>query len=138
MVAAMEFELQGNSYRVAKIAAREQFHIMRRLAPVFGSVAPVAQNGGVEAIQPLAEAIGALSDENADYVLFGLLKAVQRKEAHGLGYSPICSGNTLMYDDISMPVMLQLAWKALQHNGADFFAALPSGLKEAAQKASAP
>jgi hypothetical protein len=43
-----------------------------------------------------------------------------------------------MYDDIDMAAMLQLAWKALEFNLSGFFAALPSDLKEATQKVSAP
>jgi hypothetical protein len=42
-----------------------------------------------------------------------------------------------MYDDITMPTMLKLAWEALSFNMSGFFAALPSDLKEAAQKVSA-
>lgn len=133
----MEFELAGQTYRADKLNAREQFHIVRRLAPVIGHAAPSIQGGdGIEALPPLADAIGALSDENADYVLFGLLKCVQRKQQQGLGWAPVCTGTSLMYDDITMPTMLQLAWKALQHNMGGFFDALPSALKEATQRAS--
>lgn len=135
----MEFETEGRTYRVNKIDARSQFHIVRRLAPVLGQVAPAVQGGkgGMDALPALADAIAKLSDDDADYVLFGLLKVVSRKQDQGLGWGPVATGNLIMYDDITMPIMLKLAWQALSHNMSGFFAALPSDLKEAALKANA-
>ena len=137
----MEFELNGQTYAVGKIDARAQFHIIRRLAPVLGEIAPAAASGnmtGLDALPPLAAAIAGLSDADADYCLFGLLAVVRRKQPQGMGWGPVATGNTLMYEDIGMVEMLQLAWKALEFNMSGFFAALPSDLKEAARKASDP
>lgn len=137
----MEFELNEQTYSVGKIDARAQFHIIRRLAPVIGEIAPSAASGkmsGLDALPPLANAIAKLSDDDADYCLFGLLKVIKRKQGQGLGFGPVCTGNAIMYDDIDMAAMLQLAWKALEFNLSGFFAALPSGLKEATQKVNAP
>lgn len=137
----MEFTLNQHTYAIGKIDARSQFHIVRRLAPVLGEIAPAAAGGkikGLDALPPLANAIAKLSDEDADYCLFNLLAAVRRKQPQGMGWGPVSTGNILMYDDLDMVAMLQLAWKALEHNIAGFFAALPSGLTEAAQKASVP
>ena len=74
----MDFELNGKEYRAGVIDARKQFHIVRRLAPIFGNMAA----GGDTAVM-LANAIGSLSDDDADYVLFGLLAVVKRKEDNG-------------------------------------------------------
>jgi hypothetical protein len=138
----MEFELKGHTYRAGKIDARAQFHIVRRLAPVLGEIAPAAAGGklgGLDALPPLANAIAKLSDADADYCLFGLLAVVSRKQPQGTGWGPVTTtGNLLMYDDLDMVGMLQLAWKALEFNMQGFFAALPSGLKEAAQKVNEP
>ena len=135
----MEFETEGRTYKVNKIDARSQFHIVRRLAPVLGQVAPAVQGGkgGMDALPALANAIASLSDTDADYVLFGLLKALSRKQDQGLGWGPVVTGTSIMYDDITMPTMLKLAWEALSFSMSGFFAALPSDLKEAAQKVSA-
>ena len=132
----MEFETEGRTYKVNKIDARSQFHIVRRLAPVLGQVAPAIQGGkgGMDALPALADAIAKLSDDDADYVLFGLLKVVNRKQDQGLGWGPVCTGTSIMYDDITMPTMLKLAWEAMSFNMSGFFASLPSDLKEAAQK----
>lgn len=132
----MEFELEGRTYRANKIDARTQFHIVRRLAPVLGEIAPALQGkGGLDALPPLANAVAKLTDSDADYVIFGLLKAVVRKQDQGLGWGPVATGEQLMYDDITMPLMLKLAWQSFSFNMSGFFAALPSDLKEAAQKA---
>lgn len=131
----MEFELEGRTYRANKIDARTQFHIVRRLAPVLGEIAPALQGkGGLEALPPLANAVAKLTDSDADYVIFGLLKAVVRKQDQGLGWGPVATGEQLMYDDITMSLMLKLAWQSFSFNMSGFFAALPSDLKEAAQK----
>ena len=89
----MEFELEGRTYRANKIDARTQFHIVRRLAPVLGEIAPALQGkGGLDALPPLANAVAKLTDSDADYVIFGLLKAVVRKQDQGLGWGPVATG----------------------------------------------
>ena len=132
----MELELDGHTYRVGKLDARAQFHIVRRLAPVLGELAPALQGGkgGLDALPPIATAVAKLSDADADYCIFGLLKVVSRKQPNGLGWGPVSTENLLMYDDIGMTQMLKLAWEALTFNMSGFFAVLPSDLKEAAQK----
>lgn len=136
----MDFELNGQTYRAGTIDARTQFHIVRRLAPVFGELVPAMRGGakdGLDALPAIAGALAKLSDADADYCIFGLLKAVTRKQAQGLGWGPVSVGETLMYDDITMSLMLQLAWQTFSVNLSGFFDALPSDLKEAAQVASA-
>lgn len=157
----MEFSVGGTTYRCTKLGAREQFHIVRRLAPVLGQLAPAFQksygnraatsapaqgeeNKGdklsavLDTLPVVAQAIAGLSDADADYVIFGLLKAVSRNMGQGLGWAPVCSidGYQLQYQDIDMPTMLKLAAKALQFNLSGFFSALPSDLKEAVQQVS--
>lgn len=134
----MQFEIEGNTYKAGKLDARTQFHIVRRLAPVFGELsASVSGKGGVEAIGPLANAIAKLSDSDADYVLFGLLKVVQREQPNGLGWGPVATADSLMYADITMATMLQIAYKCFMLNMSSFFQGLPSISQEAGQKASA-
>lgn len=126
----MEFEVNGTEYRAGKIDARKQFHIVRRLAPVMGGMVGV---NDAEALEPLAKAIASLSDDDADYVLFGLLDCVSRKQANGLGWAKVSKGNALMFEDIDMAAMLKLAYNAMQANMQDFFAAIRSALNGQAQ-----
>ncbi len=118
-----EFELNGNQYRVGHINALTQFHVARRLAVILSEMAAAFQSGKNEdaSLSAMANAISKLSDEDANYCLFSLLKAITRAQKNGMGWGPVCSANSLMYDDITMPVMLQLAWKSLQFNMSDFF-----------------
>jgi hypothetical protein len=137
----MEFELYGQLYRADKIDALSQFHIVRRLAPIMGKVAPLFNGGGGDSLgvlEPLADAIGALSDEDSNHVLFGLLKAIKRKDQNGLGWSPVSNGASLMYEDINMSQMLQLAFHAFKVNFSDFFPVLPLGSNAEPQLQSAP
>lgn len=132
----MELELDGHTYRVGKLDARAQFHVVRRLAPVLGELAPALQGGkgGMEALPAIATAVAKLSDADADYCIFGLLKVVSRKQPNGLGWGPVSTENLLMYDDIGMTQMLKLAWEALTFNMSGFFAAMPPALQEDLQK----
>ena len=136
----MEFQLGDHKYTVGKLDARTQFQIVRRLAPVLSELVPALKTKGnaqdFEALVPLAGAIAKLSDEDADYCLFGLLKVVYRDQGNGLGTGPVCTGTSLMYQDIDMQKMLQLAWKSMSFNMSGFFVGLPSASKEDSQKAS--
>lgn len=137
----MDYNLNGIDYKIKKLNARSQFHIVRRLAPVLGGLAPSpsdsdSDNKDMAQFASLAKAISGLSDEDSDYCLFGLLNAVSRKEDKGLGYSPIVNGYNFMYQDIDFKSMLLLAWEVLSFNLSDFFADLPSDLKEVVQSAS--
>lgn len=122
--------VDGNEYKAGKIDARKQFHIVRRLAPVMSGVAPVASADG-DVFSALANAMAALSDDDADYVLFGLLDCMTRKQASGLGWAKVTAGKSLMFDDISMSAMLKIAFIAFEENMQDFFAVVRSALSEA-------
>lgn len=137
----MEIEISGHTYRLGRIDARSQFHIVRRLAPVIGEIAPALQGegkGGMEALPVLASAVAKLSDADADYVVFGLLKVVARKQGQGLGWAPVSTGTQMMYDDITLPDMLRLAYEVFVMNMSSFFPGLPSGSTAANPKASDP
>lgn len=142
----MDVQVNGQTYRIGTMNAREQFHIVRRMLPLVGELLPVIKAGqgsdlkalGLEVLPPLAAALAKLTDADADYCLFGLLKAVQRQQPNGMGWGPVCTGALLMYADISLPAMLQLAGHAFTANMAGFFDALPSDLRGAAPTPSAP
>lgn len=137
----MEFDIQGHTYKVSKLDAMSQFHIVRRLLPVLGELVPAVKMEGetpelsMDAIPAIGTAISKISDDDSNYVLYGLLAGVSLQEPNGLGWSKVLSGNTLMYSHISesLSIMLQLAFKSLMHNFTGFFDVLPSDLKEKVQ-----
>lgn len=138
----MDITINNHTYRTGKIDARAQFHIVRRLAPIFGELVPALRSGKdanpMDVLPAITASFAKLSDEDMDYCLFGLLRAVTRQQPNGLGWGPVCTGTVLAYDDISMAVMLQLAWASLKDNLSGFFAALPSDLREALPQANGP
>lgn len=134
----MEFEISGHIYKVSKIDAKTQFHIVRRLAPIFSKLKSLFSkensDKGTDVFNELANVIAGMSDDDAEYCIFSLLKAVQRKQEGGLGYGKVSIDNNLMYQDINMQIMLQLAWKALSYNMSDFFVEMPQALQEQLSK----
>jgi hypothetical protein len=138
-----DLTVNGLDYKFDKIPALAQFHIVRRLAPIIGellgAVGPSLKGGKTEvnqdemlkALVPITTALAKLSDEDADYIIFGLLKVVTRKQSGG-GWAKIVTGSVLMFDDIDMKVMVQLAVKSFMVNLGGFITALPSVSKEQA------
>lgn len=139
----MDFVVNGITYQASKLDAIKQFHILRRLAPVISGLAPLAslssgsQPGGAtieqvkaqisndpatteRAISGLCNALSSLKDDDANTVLFGLLGCITRQEQHGLGWAPITNGQLLMYQDIDLLAMMQLAWGAVKVNFSNF------------------
>jgi hypothetical protein len=114
-----EITIGGIDYRVSKGTAMEQFRLMRRLLPLVGAM----QSGGegLEALVPLASAMGAMSDADADAVLLGLLRHAQRRLDGGNGWAQVVgSGGTLQYQDTSLPDLMQIAWAVFQENFSSF------------------
>lgn len=129
----MEFEVKGNTYQVSQLDAITQFHVVRRLAPVLGKMTSLFEGekagqseNSLGALEPLSLAISEMSDEDANYCIFTLLKRVKRKQAQGLGWAPVSSSSRqLMFEDIDMSTMLQIVAKAIQFNFMDFFQESP-------------
>lgn len=135
----MEFEVNGIKYRVAKLDAMKQFHVARKLAPIFSMFAEhfgKAPGGKASAAQdidfmsvlgPLAEAIGNLPDASAEFIINTCLDAVTRLD--GAGWAKVRT-TQIMYPDIDMTVMLQLVWRVLEANLSAFFSADRSALMD--------
>lgn len=90
----------------------------------------------VDIITGFASVIASLSDDIADYCLYGLLDVVSIKESGGVAWSKICASNgkQLIYSNINILEMMQLAYKSFMHNFKDCFAFLTSDLAEIQKK----
>lgn len=121
----MDVELNGVEYRLEKIDARRQFHVMRRLSPMLAELSEAVSGGkgSDEILSPLANALSKMTDADADYCLITLLTGARRKQ--GTTWSKVVVDDQLMFADISMADMLQLAFKAFQLNFDSFFQSLP-------------
>lgn len=136
-----DFEFGGKKFKLSKINAFKQFHIVRRIGPILSDLVPVLS--GANALKnpdklseeekltaiakfatPIMQGLSKLSDADAETVLFGLLEAVEMQQAAG-NWAKVASGSMLMIQDLELPVMLQLAGRAFMHNLSGFFSALP-------------
>lgn len=119
----MQFTVRDHNYIAGRIPAPKQFHIMRRIAPVLASLKPEMQTDATAAIGPLADVLAQMTDEQADYVLFGLLEYAQRVVPN-VGQVKVVIGTTVNHVDINLPDLMLIAWGVLRHNMADFLPAL--------------
>lgn len=138
----MEFTIGKDVYRAGKMDAFTQLHVVRRLTPCVGKLAGLAggkvklkygPDGKVEDIDgdldsvlgPLAGAISALSDEDVEYVLNACLEVTERKQ-NGGGWAALRVRGQTMFDNLTLPVLLQIAYHVIRENLTDFFGDLPS------------
>lgn len=118
----MDFIVNGINYKAGTLPAIKQFHVIRRCAPLLAGIADKNK-----ALEGIFNAIGTLKDDDAEFILFGLLSCVEREQT-GIGWAKITTstGNSLMFQDIDLAAMMQIAFKAFQANFQGFLAALPS------------
>ncbi|MBN3848623.1 hypothetical protein G3N58_17600 [Paraburkholderia sp. Ac-20342] len=118
-------EIGGHKYRIGRIDARKQFHVARRLAPLLAGMSGALgadRGAGFGAfIGPLTEALSGMSDDDVDYVLDVCLGVCQRLQPNGQGAPVIARSGGLMFEDIDMGQMIQLAVKVIQENLSGFF-----------------
>lgn len=133
-----EFTIMNRNFKVSKIDAFKQFHIVRRLAPILGDLAPIAmkfskmdqselKQDQFEALSPVLNGLAKLSDKDADLILYGLLSAVEIQQAEFGNWAKISDGKTLFFTDLELPILVQAAGRAFMYNLSGFFAALPKG-----------
>lgn len=136
-----DFQAGGREFKLSKIDAFKQFHIVRRLGPILGDIIPVAQKlkgmqsekqteeekfeSVAQLAKPIMEGLSKLSDQDANTVLLGLLSAVEIKQQPANNWARIVRDGNLMIQDLELPVMLQVAGRAFAYNLAGFFATAP-------------
>ena len=134
----IEFEIGGNHYQAGKLDAFKQFHVARRLLPVMSSMKAaldsetvaslVAGTGKVDMdklLDPLADAVSSLKDEDCNYVLNTCLGVTSRQS--GAGWQKVmASPGRLQFDDIDLGTMLAITMNVLQGNIGGFF---PAGMQ---------
>lgn len=153
-MSSTKININGVNFQINKLDALSQFHVARRMAPLLTEVGPLVKvfkesglsaddlrqgnvGGLLAAIQPITSALAALPDTEANAILFGLLSSVEMEQSVG-GFARVCQGNQLMFANLPMPTLLQLAGRAAIHNFADFFSALPSPSSQGEPTPNAP
>jgi hypothetical protein len=151
------FTIKARVYHSTKLGAIKQAHLMRRLLPLVasltnlgklnikalaasaqaapGATADVAR----DAIMPIANAIAELSDEQFNYIIDLCMGQVRREEGEGANIRQVQIWNraaqALQYEDIDLPVMLQICGEVIMENLAGFLPAGSSPFSELLQKA---
>ena len=138
-----DFEINGTKYQVRKMDAFKQFHIVRRLAPMLGELAPVLGQAASkakaledsseaekleafgEAVAPIMNGLSKLSDEDANRVLFGLLECAETHRSGAWAPLVVPGGKQMAFQDLDLPTLLQIAARAFAFNLSGFFSALP-------------
>ena len=123
---AQELDLNGHRYSIGKLSAKQQFHVSRRIAPIVPTLIPVLvrlaaggrgitedPGGMADVLQPLADGLAAMKDEDADYVLDTCMQAVQRRQEHGWTAIWSAGQRVPMFQDIDLSVMLPLALRVI-------------------------
>lgn len=129
----MTFRIGGIEYQAGKLDAKRQFHIVRRLLPVFSGVFDEGSPDSLsdeKALGAFLKAAGEMEDDQIDYVIDNCLSIVQRHDDNIWANItvPLPGGKqALRYKDIDdMATMLTIVYHVIRGNLSGFFDALPS------------
>lgn len=130
------FEIGEKKFKLNKMDVFKQAHTVRRLAPILAEMIPVAnklsslkadQEMGAEqyeSLVPLMNGIAKLSDADFELVLKNLLGCVELQ--HMGSWSRVATeGGGIMFSDMELPLLLQIAARAFMYNMKGFFFAMP-------------
>lgn len=137
-----EFDLGGRKFKLNKINAMVQFHIVRRIGPlitelisVMGQISKKNVEGMTEEEKvmefgklatPIMMGLSKLSDQDSEYVLYRLLAAVEVHQPQFNVWSHVARAESgIMFQDIELPVIMQVAARSLMFNLKGFFSLLP-------------
>jgi len=125
---SLEFDIAGQHYKSGQLDAFKQSHIVRRLAPVFGAIAPafkLFQTDVMAAFEKLAGAIAKLSDEDVEYIQRACLAVVQRQQGANMPWVQVMpTGGRLAFDDIGLLELNEICFYVLKDNLAPFFSGI--------------
>lgn len=137
----MDFSIGDKKFKLSKIDALKQFHIVRRIGPLISEILPVLT--GIAKVptdsmsesqkldmfakiaEPLMGGLSKLSDEDANFVLFRLLSSAEIYQDNFKCWAKIASDQGIQMQDLDLPILLQCAGRALMFNLAGFFGSLP-------------
>lgn len=126
--------IAGQNYRIGKLNALTQFHVVRRLGPVLATMGVsmgmlkqglnLTQESFLELLGPITGVLAQMSNEDTDYIIFTCLSAVSRQQGD-TGFAPVATANRLMFEDIDLPAMLRLVVEVLKASLGNFLMELP-------------
>ena len=127
-----DFEIGARKFKLNKMDPFKQFHVARRMGPILGELVPLAgklrqgiDENQYEALVPIINGISKLSDNDATMVLTTLLSCVEVQNPGVLGWARVAVDGQLMFQDLDLPILLQIASRAFAYNLKGFFGGLP-------------
>lgn len=134
----MEFEIDRVEYRAAKLSVFDQLKVSRKLLPVLAGVVgdlqqlrDVSEAGegaiakSLESLLPkIAQVAADMSDEDVNAILHPCLAVVSRR--HEKGWTPVFRSGELMFDDIGLMALLQIAGRVVGDSLGNFLPAAPA------------
>jgi hypothetical protein len=132
----LEFEVSGQQYRARKLTAFQQFHVSRKVAPILPTLVPVfvrlkqSENlmddlaTTAAALQPFADGLAAMKDEDGEFVISTCLSVVQRETQGNWAAVWSVQSKVCMFDDIDLGIMIPLILKVIQDSLGPFISGL--------------
>lgn len=130
------FKVGSQTFQVFKIDALEQFDVLCLVAPILAGVMPAIQDlakmqnkkvsedekleGFAKVMGPFLEGLAKLSKPQRREVLLGLCSCGEVQMPQG-NWAKLVVGGNLMFSDMGLPVLMQVAGRAFMHNFQDFF-----------------
>ena len=132
-------EVGGHEYEIGALDVFAQFHVHRRIMPILntmtaslGAAFKAGKDKGDDLMEamlaPAMEVVSRMSDADVDFVLKTCLGAVKRNDGGRL--AQVLVQGRLMYADVTMQQMVQLAIAVIRENMGDFSLGPLAGLLE--------
>lgn len=137
---SFDFEVGGVKYKARTLSMFDQAFIVKRLMPALKGITTPAilslaprEDGGepdrgvlLQALPAIADAIYNLSDDDVQTIIKIAAKGVERQNQGG-AYSPLATpAGDILFQDLTLPQMLQIVGKVVELHLADFFPTAPS------------
>ena len=143
----MEFDINGVDYRATKLSVFDQLKVCRKLLPVLSSIVPdlallretAAATAGdrektsqvISTILPkIADVVAGMPEEDVNAILFPCLSVVTRKTTAG-NWAQVFRDGSLMFDDIDLFTMLNIAGRVAADNLGNFLPETPTSVTAA-------
>lgn len=126
-----EFEFKGATYRIGNLTPMQEFHCVRRVAPILAALGigaadlKAAADATPEELlgaigKPVLDVLAHMSNEDVEYVFDTCLSVVSRRVGDGK-FGPVMVGGRMQYQDVDMPAMVRLCIEVLKGRVGDFF-----------------
>lgn len=134
---SVSFDIGEKKFKLGKMDAMKQYHVARRLAPFIAELLPSLnklknQDASLseeqkfaeisKALGPVADVLSKMTDSDSEYVLLRLLATVEVHQPQFNSWAKVAAETGIMMQDIELPILLQVAGRALMHNIGSFLA----------------